>query len=142
MPRPYVDGGLIIGDSASFLDSQRLKGIHMAMKSGMLAAETIFEALKAGDTSAAKLSAFQKKVEESYIKKELRLVRNFHQSFQYGLLGGLFHAGLQFVTGGRGLIDPLRGRPGYQHYHKNGLHPPQHFKSHGTPTSDPFPHAA
>src|SRR6202158_2377255 len=42
MPRPYVDGGLIIGDSASFLDSQRLKGIHMAMKSGMLAAETIF----------------------------------------------------------------------------------------------------
>src|SRR6266404_304371 len=78
MPRPYVDGGLIIGDSASFLDSQRLKGIHMAMKSGMLAAETIFEALKTGDTSAAKLSAFQKKVENSYIKKELRLVRNFH----------------------------------------------------------------
>src|ERR1700758_2719651 len=67
MPRPYVDGGLIIGDSASFLDSQRLKGIHMAIKSGMLGAETIFEALKAGDTSAAKLRAFQKKVEESYI---------------------------------------------------------------------------
>jgi len=94
MPRPYVDGGLIIGDSASFLDSQRLKGIHMAMKSGMLAAETIFEALKAGDTSAAKLSAFQKKVEESYIKTELRLVRNFHQSFQYGLLGGTLPRGI------------------------------------------------
>ena len=46
MPRNYVDGALIIGDSGSFLDSQRLKGIHMAMKSGMLAAETIFEALK------------------------------------------------------------------------------------------------
>src|SRR6266852_9524776 len=61
MPRPYVDGGLIIGDSASFLDSQRLKGIHLAMKSGILAAETIFEALKSGDTSADKLSAFQKK---------------------------------------------------------------------------------
>ena len=45
MPRNYVDGALIIGDSGSFLDSQRLKGIHMAMKSGMLAAETIFEAL-------------------------------------------------------------------------------------------------
>src|SRR4029077_11297022 len=85
MPRNYVDGGLIIGDSGSFLDSQRLKGIHLAMKSGMLVAETILEALKAGDTSAAKLSAFQKKVEDSYIKNELRLVRNFHQSFQYGL---------------------------------------------------------
>ena len=128
MPRPYVDGGLIIGDSASFLDSQRLKGIHMAIKSGMLAAETIFEALKAGDTSAAKLSTFQKKVEASYIKKELRLVRNFHQSFQYGLLGGLFHAGLQFVTGGRGLVDPMRVRPGYEHYHKNDHPPRQRFK--------------
>src|SRR6202451_4143970 len=47
MPRNYVDGGLIVGDSGSFLDSQRLKGIHMAIKSGMLAAETIFAALKA-----------------------------------------------------------------------------------------------
>src|SRR5260370_8468293 len=60
MPRPYVDGGLIIGDSASFLDSQRLKGIHMAMKSGMLAAKAIFEPLKAGHPSPATLSPFQK----------------------------------------------------------------------------------
>ena len=52
MPRSYVDGGLIIGDSASLLNSQRLKGIHTAIKSGMLAAETIYEALCAGDTSA------------------------------------------------------------------------------------------
>src|SRR5262249_61470038 len=46
MPRAYVDGGLIIGDSGSFLDSQPLKGIHMAIESGMLAAETVFETLK------------------------------------------------------------------------------------------------
>jgi electron-transferring-flavoprotein dehydrogenase len=137
MPRTYVDGGLIIGDSGSFLDSQRLKGIHMAIKSGMLAAETIFEALKAGDTSAAKLSAFQKKVEESYIKKELWAVRNFHQSFQFGLIGGLFHAGLQFISGGRGLIDPMRVHPGYQHYHKiNGRPAPQRFKGDGKLTFD------
>src|SRR5580700_3831571 len=71
MPRNYVDGGLIIGDSGSFLDSQRLKGIHMAMKSGMLAAETIFEIGRAGDTTAKTLSAFAQKVEQSYIKKEL-----------------------------------------------------------------------
>ena len=51
-PRNYVDGGLIIGDSASLLNSQRLKGIHTAIKSGMLAAETIYEALCASDTSA------------------------------------------------------------------------------------------
>ena len=58
MPRSYVDGGLIIGDSASLLNSQRLKGIHTAIKSGMLAAETIYEALCAGDTSAKTLAAY------------------------------------------------------------------------------------
>src|SRR5579863_3876671 len=108
MPRNYLDGGLIVGDSGSFLDSQRLKGVHLAIKSGMLAAETIFEALKAGDTSSKTLSAFPQKIEQSYIKKELWQVRNFHQSFKYGLYGGLFHTGLQFITGGRGLIDPMR----------------------------------
>jgi electron-transferring-flavoprotein dehydrogenase len=118
MPRNYLDGGLIIGDSGSFLDSQRLKGIHLAMKSGMLAAETIFDALKAGDSSAKTLSAFPKKVEQSYIKKELWEVRNFHQSFQHGLIPGLFQTGLQFISGGRGLIDPMRSHPGYQAYKK------------------------
>lgn len=118
MPRTYVDGGLIIGDSAAFLDGQKLKGIHMAMKSGMLAAETIFEALVAGDTSAKTLAAFPQKVEASWIKKELWAVRNFHQSFQHGFVGGLFHAALQFVTGGRGLVDPLRIHPGHEAYHK------------------------
>jgi electron-transferring-flavoprotein dehydrogenase len=137
MPRTYVDGGLIIGDSGSFLDSQRLKGIHMAIKSGMLAAETVFDALKAGDTSAAKLSAFQKKVEESYIKKELWAVRNFHQSFQFGLVGGLFHAGLQFISGGRGLIDPMRVHPGHEHYHEiDGRPAPERFKGDGKLTFD------
>src|SRR5580692_8210077 len=89
MPRSYVNGGLIIGDSASFLNSQRLKGIHMALKSGMLAAETIFDSLRAGDASSKVLSAFPRKVEESWIASELRSVRNFHQSFQHGLWIGL-----------------------------------------------------
>jgi electron-transferring-flavoprotein dehydrogenase len=137
MPRPYVDGGLIIGDSGSFLDSQRLKGIHMAMKSGMLAAETIFEALKAGDTSSKTLSAFPKKVEQSYIKKELWAVRNFHQSFKYGLYGGLFHTGLQFISGGRGLIDPMHVHAGYQDYKEiDGRPGPERFKGDGKLTFD------
>src|SRR5271154_3312560 len=64
-PRNYVDGGLIVGDAASLLNSQRLKGIHTAMKSGMLAAETIYEALCAGDTSANALKGYQKRIDES-----------------------------------------------------------------------------
>jgi electron-transferring-flavoprotein dehydrogenase len=118
MPRSYVDGGLIIGDSASLLNSQRLKGIHTAIKSGMLAAETIYEALCAGDTSSKTLSAYPQKIEQSWIKKELWEVRNFHQAFHSGLYSGLVQAGLQFVTGGRGLSDPMRSEPGYQEYSK------------------------
>jgi electron-transferring-flavoprotein dehydrogenase len=137
MPRTYVDGGLIIGDSASFLDSQRLKGIHLAMKSGMLAAETIFEALVAGDTSAARLAAFPKKVEASNVKKEMWLVRNFHQSFQHGKLGGFIHAGLQMLTGGRGIIDPMRAHAGHEAYRKiNGRPGPERFKGDGKLTFD------
>jgi len=131
MPRNYLDGGLIIGDSGSFLDSQRLKGIHLAMKSGMLAAETIFDALNSGDASAKTLSAFPKKVEQSYIKEELWEVRNFHQSFQHGMLTGLFHTGLQFISGGRGLIDPMRNHEGYQAYKKRDR------STQGAPQSEP-----
>jgi electron-transferring-flavoprotein dehydrogenase len=118
MPRSYVDGGLIIGDSASLLNSQRLKGIHTAIKSGMLAAETVYEALCAGDTSAKMLEKYPKKIEESWIKQELWAVRNFHQAFHNGLWPGLFQSAVQFVTGGRGLVDPMRSKPGYQDYER------------------------
>jgi electron-transferring-flavoprotein dehydrogenase len=117
-PRNYVDGGLIIGDSGSLLNSQRLKGIHTAIKSGMLAAETIYEALCAGDTSANALKKYPEKIERSWLKRELWAVRNFHQAFHEGLWKGLVHAGFQSISGGRGLIDPMRSKPGYQEYTK------------------------
>ena len=116
MPRNYMDGGLIVGDSASLLNSQRLKGIHTAIKSGMLAAETIYEALCAGDTSAKALEAYKKKIDGSWLKEELWPVRNFHQAFHDGLWKGLFLSGLQFISGGRGLTDPMRTKPGYEDY--------------------------
>ncbi len=138
MPRNYVDGGLIIGDSGSLLNAQRLKGIHLAIKSGMLAAETIFEALRAGDTSAKALAAFPKRVEASWIKKELWAVRNFHQAFGHGLWAGLFHTAVQFVTGGRGLSDPMRVRPGHEAYRKldGAAAPPDRFSGDGVLTFD------
>src|SRR5262245_13627233 len=125
MPRNTVDGALIIGDSGSFLDSQRLKGIHLAIKSGMLAAETIFDVLKSGDTTTKTLGRFQQRVEQSYIRDELWKVRNFHQSFQHGMLQGFFHTAFQQITGGRGLIDPMLAEAGYKHYKKhNAVTPP------------------
>ncbi len=104
MPPLAGDGWMIIGDSASFLNSQRLKGIHLAQKSGMLAAETAFEALVANNFSAAQLGHYKEKVDASWIRKELYPVRNFHQGFEGGMLQGMIFAGLGQVTGG-GLWD-------------------------------------
>ena len=104
MPPLAGDGWMIIGDSASFLNSQRLKGIHLAQKSGMLAAETAFEALVAGNFSAAQLGHCKEKVDASWIRKELYPVRNFHQGFEGGMLQGMIFAGLGQATGG-GLWD-------------------------------------
>lgn len=118
MPRNFVDGALIVGDAGSFLDSQRLKGVHLAIKSGMLAAETIFEALKKEDFSAKTLSGYKERIDGSYIKTELWKVRNFHQSFHNGLFEGLVLSGLQEVTGGHGLMDPMRTHPGYTNYNQ------------------------
>jgi len=137
MPRNYVDGGLIVGDAGSFLDSQRLKGVHLAMKSGMLAAETIFEALKKADYSAKTLQAYKEKIDHSYIKTELWKVRNFHQSFRNGMLDGFFHSALQQVSGGRGLIDPMRVHAGHEAYGKiHGRPAPERFKGDGKLTFD------
>src|SRR6476659_3177186 len=91
------DGWLILGDSAGLLNSQRLKGIHLAIKSGMLAAETAFDSMVKNDYSAAALSTYQARVQSSWIKAELWKVRNFHQGFEHGFWAGLIHAGLQQV---------------------------------------------
>jgi electron-transferring-flavoprotein dehydrogenase len=107
------DGWMMVGDAAGFLNSQRLKGIHLAIKSGMLAAETAFEALTEGEFSRATLARFQTKVENSWIKEELWKVRNFHQGFEHGMWAGMFHAGLQQITGGRGIRNRYSGSAGY-----------------------------
>ena len=100
MPKLYADGLLIVGDSASFLNGQRIKGIHTAIKSGMLAAETICSALSRGDFSAEFLELYDEKIHSSWIYDELYPVRNFHASFQKGRFSALINGGLQFLTGG------------------------------------------
>ncbi len=112
-PQYYFNGGLIIGDAAGFLNSMRLKGIHLAFKTGMLAAQAAFESLEANDFSAKRLKRFEELVENSWVKKELWKVRNFHQSFEHGLLAGMIHTGLQMVTAGRGLWNRNPNRPGH-----------------------------
>jgi electron-transferring-flavoprotein dehydrogenase len=100
MPQLYSDGVLLVGDCASFLNGQRIKGIHTAMKSGMLAAETIVGALENGDFSSKTLKHFEEKVNLSWIYDELYPVRNFHGAFQKGRWSALINTGLQFLTRG------------------------------------------
>ncbi|HZS43707.1 MAG TPA: electron transfer flavoprotein-ubiquinone oxidoreductase [Blastocatellia bacterium] len=117
-PKPYAEGLLLTGESAGLLNSQRLKGIHMAIKSGMLAAETIFEALQRDDYSSETLSRYDSKLKSSAIEKELYKVRNFHQGFEGGFWSGMFHTGLQQITGGRGLRARYTGKATHEHMRK------------------------
>ena len=107
MPQLYADGVLLVGDCASFLNGQRIKGIHTAMKSGMLAAETIVSALEKEDYTSNTLQHFTEKVNGSWLYDELHAVRNFHGAFQKGRWSALVNGGLQFLTGGFawGFID-------------------------------------
>jgi electron-transferring-flavoprotein dehydrogenase len=106
-------GWMIVGDSAGFLNAMRLKGIHLAIKSGMLAAETAFTALLENDFGENKLGQYRARVDASWIKDELWQSRNFHQAFSNGLVPGLIHAGLQMLTGGRGLHEVYPSHAGH-----------------------------
>jgi len=120
IPRTYADGVLLVGDCAGFLNSQRLKGIHSAIKTGMLAAETIFASLLAGDFSAKQLQKYEQLVNDSWVVPELKKVRNFHAGFRHGRWLGIVNTGLQFFTGGRawGLFNRDSANPGHEEMQK------------------------
>jgi electron-transferring-flavoprotein dehydrogenase len=88
-------GGMIVGDSAGFVNVPALKGIHYAMKSGMLAAETAFEAIRPGRTAwtPGALDDYDRAVRESYIAKDLARVRNMRPAFSRGFVRGALVAG-------------------------------------------------
>ena len=94
-------GLLMVGDTAGFVDVPSLKGIHYAMLSGILAARTIFDALRRGDASAAALSGYDRAVNESVIARDLHRTRNMRLAFKDGFWAGAMKAGLMTVTGGR-----------------------------------------
>ncbi|HMJ09049.1 MAG TPA: electron transfer flavoprotein-ubiquinone oxidoreductase [Pyrinomonadaceae bacterium] len=138
MPKLYSDGVLLVGDTASFLNGQRIKGIHTAIKSGMLAAETIVGAFEQQDFTSKTLKYFEEKVSGSWIYDELHPVRNFHAAFQSGRWVALMNTGLQFVTGGMAWgfmpkephiaghqrMEMLDGRPGGENIRSNSDMPP------------------
>ncbi len=102
LPRTWGEGFLVVGDAAGFMNASRLKGLHLAMKSGMLAAEAAVPALAGGkDATGEALSRFESLFRESWAHDELWKVRNYRQGFQKGFLTGSFYAGLATLTGGK-----------------------------------------
>jgi electron-transferring-flavoprotein dehydrogenase len=114
IPKLYVDNALIVGDSAGLVAMPALKGIHLAIKSGMLAAQTVANALSNNDTSEKSLQQYETLVNQSIIHKELYPVRNFRQGFAKGLIIGGMHFATQLITGGAGFFGRLRSHADYQ----------------------------
>ena len=115
IPTLAFPGGALIGCSAGFLNAVKIKGSHTAMKSGMLAAEAIYPLLTAGGEEGTvastgevdpteppiTASSYEEELHNSWVSAELKVVRNTHYAFHYGVLPGLIHSALScFVTGG------------------------------------------
>jgi electron-transferring-flavoprotein dehydrogenase len=111
IPKLVFPGGLLIGCGAGFLNVPKIKGSHNAMKTGMLAAEAAFEALAGSETASDSASdsedgvlvAYTKKLESSWVYRELRKVRNFRPAFaKLGLWGGMLFGGAELkLSAGR-----------------------------------------
>jgi electron-transferring-flavoprotein dehydrogenase len=100
IPRLTFPGGLIIGDAAGFLNVAKIKGIHNAMKSGMVAAESLFPLLK--NQHGVECVDYPEQLKKSWLWKDLTLVRNIRPAFRFGLLPALAYAALDtYIFRGR-----------------------------------------
>ena len=115
IPKLSFPGGMIIGDGANLFNGQKIKGIDLAMRSGMLAAQAIFEGLLDDDLSDVRLASYAKAMSESKEIKSLYKVRNFHQAMTRGLYPGLLTAVGQYLLGGRVLSNRLSSKPDHEH---------------------------
>jgi len=106
VPKLVFPGGALIGCAAGFVNLPRIKGSHNAIKSGMLAAESAFEALVAGKTGGDELIAYPVKLKASWIWKDLDKVRNVKPSLKWGTVLGTLYGGLDMWLHDLGLRVP------------------------------------
>ncbi|MDR1647783.1 MAG: electron transfer flavoprotein-ubiquinone oxidoreductase [Zoogloeaceae bacterium] len=93
IPKLTFPGGVLVGDTAGFLNVPKIKGGHTAMKSGMLAAEAVFENLTA-ENPAQEVVAYSEKLRASWVWDELYKARNIRPSFRWGMWVGLGYSAL------------------------------------------------
>lgn len=89
LPKTVFPGGVLVGDTAGYLNTPKIKGNHTAMKSGMLAAEALAELLAAGDATGKTCDAYPEKFKNSWLYEELYSVRNIRPAFHWGLYAGI-----------------------------------------------------
>ncbi|MBI5909464.1 MAG: electron transfer flavoprotein-ubiquinone oxidoreductase [Betaproteobacteria bacterium] len=92
LPKLTFPGGMLVGDTAGFLNNAKIKGTHTAMKSGMTAAETVYDAL--AEEGAKEVTSYPEKIRSTWIWDELYRVRNIRPSFRWGLWGGLAYSAI------------------------------------------------
>ena len=113
LPKLSFPGGLLIGDTAGFLNVPKIKGSHTAMKSGMTAAEALYSnhvAASSGGDAAVEIGDFRKRLKETWLWDELSRVRNIRPAFRWGLWGGLAYSAIDTYL--------LRGKaPWTMHHH-------------------------
>jgi electron-transferring-flavoprotein dehydrogenase len=114
IPKLTSDGVMITGDSANLVDSRKLKGLHTSIKSGMLAAEVLFEAFRNNDFSAIQLAKYEEKLKNSWVYSDLRISRNFTPAVAMGIpLPGGPLLGFQILAGGAAPAGDLKTKPDY-----------------------------
>jgi electron-transferring-flavoprotein dehydrogenase len=94
LPKLTFPGGVLVGDTAGFLNVPKIKGNHTAMKSGMLAAEAIAEMFAAVEPAGRECRTYHEKFEKSWIYQELHKVRNIRPSFHYGFILGFIYSAI------------------------------------------------
>ena len=100
LPRLSFDGGILIGDTAGFLNVPKIKGNHTAMKSGMVAAESLYDYLAGGrETSERECHAYPENLKQSWVFEEIYKVRNIRPGMNFGLIKGMMHAAFQTYGG-------------------------------------------
>jgi electron-transferring-flavoprotein dehydrogenase len=109
IPKLTFPGGLLIGDTAGFLNMPKIKGTHTAMKSGMVAAESVFAALTS-DAAPAEVTDYPDKLKASWLWDELYVARNIKPSFHWGLFGAMAYSALDAYV--------LRGRAPWTLHHR------------------------
>jgi electron-transferring-flavoprotein dehydrogenase len=101
IPQLIFPGGLLVGDAAGFVNLPKIKGTHTAMKSGIEAADALYDFMKAPEKSAI-VKAYPEKLKKSWLWSELYKVRNIHPAFHFGLIIGMFYAALEnYIFKGR-----------------------------------------